>query len=106
MVHPLRQRLLDLDDPNLVVEDDGSTFTFTYAPRGVEPSVLRWGVDDETLARVSAEGTAEARQAWGTAGADGLGFVITWIQEAVHTFEGSAGRLELSEHGLRAVRTD
>ncbi len=105
-MHPLRQRLLELDDPDLAVEDDGSTFTFTYNPRGVEPSVLRWDVDDETLARLSAGGTAEARRAWGTTDVDGLGFVITWIQEAVHTFEGSVGRLELFEHGLRAVRTD
>jgi hypothetical protein len=102
-VHPLRRRLLELDDPDLAVEDDGSTFTFTYTPSGVDPSVLRWSVDDETLSRLSAGGAAEAREAWGTAGADGLYFVISWIQDAAHLFEGSTGRLELGRHGLRAV---
>lgn len=102
-VHPLRRRLLEIDGPDLVVEDDGSTFTFTHTPRGLEPSVLRWEVDDESLARLAAEGTPDARRAWGTAAADGLYLVITWIDEAVHTFEGSTGRLELFAYGLRAV---
>lgn len=97
MPQPLRARIAAFDPRDFTVADDGREFVFTLALPGVEDTVLRWAVTEAELARLNEALTDAAREAWGrNSGADGLFLVLNQIEEAVRTWPGGEGRIDVA----------